>query len=317
MRSDAMSRHYATHAREILKMDKRQLSESVADKSVCVYMAKRGKHTTGMYLGPYVNTEFACCLVCGKHSYCNASLRFECPQWCMNCDKPFNEECETCNYRSTRKCPTDNNKCDDFVQAHNASCGRHWESVADWFDMAKPAPKLKIANRLTDVKRETKLPRKTLAAKPAVAPTPAGPDPRDLVATVFDDMFDHYHDDEDDDEYDAEEYAEQRSYSLCEMLEKIRGSRDRTEATLKKKLQAATSNIDKLVQDGAARAIAAVRAELTETEAELHKTRDKLNRQEFLADDAAAQAERRNKQSVSRIQYLEELLRENGIAYST
>jgi hypothetical protein len=310
MRSDAYSRHMATHAREILMRDKRQTTEAVEERSVCVYYAKRGKQTAGIYHGPYTITTAACCLVCGQHAAChNASPRFEYEQWCDHCDKPFRETCAGCNYHSVRKCPTEFNSCEKFVEKHNASCGAQWESVAAWFDLRKPAPKLKIADRKTDRKLE----RKTLS-KPAAAATPVAPKPVepvgvpgrevcDVIAKLFPDDFDCYNYREDDycedsdidsDDEDAEERREealeehrdnletrnrQRAMTYGEMIGKIATSYNKYLGQVRGQNELIRKQVAKQMavkQDEHRREIQEIEREKTNTVAKLLETQNDM-----------------------------------------
>lgn len=340
MRSDAYSRHMATHAREILMRDKLQVVQAVEDRSVCVYHAKRGKQTTGMYHGPYTITTAACCLVCGQHTASHgAKARFEYEQWCDQCDKPFRETCTGCNYHSTRKCPTDSNSCEKFIEKHNATCGEQWDSVAAWFDLKKPAPKLKIADRKTDRKMEPKLERKTLKpiAKPVAAAKPSEPvgipgrEVCDAIAKLFPSDFDMYDysedsdsegsDEESDDEDALEEHrdnletrARQRAMTYGEMLGKIATSYNKYLAQIRGQNELVRKQVAKLMECKHNQH----RQEIQEIEREKTNTVSKLLAAQHQIETVESEMRKMNRQMDQMRKQndrMQALLKSNGVEY--
>jgi len=275
MRCDAYGRHTATHAREIIVHSADMRAKCVEERNVCIYLRRTG---TDPAHGPYHITEFACCLACGKYQQCLVLKKcYEHAQWCEKCQKPYSERCDGCQKTTTRRAPTDPNKCDEFIALHNVECRKHWAAVEPWFNLKLAAPKLKISDRMTERKntKTTKQPLERKTLKPAVVPS--GPDPRNTVATVFHEIFDHYYDDDEDDEgYDAEAHTEQRSYTLKQMLELVVEKHNfaikyQTDQTVK-----LTQQMERFVSERVARAVQAVQDKLTESETALFAARNKI-----------------------------------------
>lgn len=184
-----------SHAREILKRDPYLVADCVADQCPVVSFRLRCEEPSG---ARKFSTQSAHCLVCGAHDYCHSRVwRYDHAQWCETCRAPFAEECAGCLRKSKRVFNIAPNKCDAFIERHTASCGAKFASVADWFDLKKPAPKqCAVANRKTDRKRAAAAP------KPAAVETPLRvvPDPppqgtveseiREAIADAFPTVFD-------------------------------------------------------------------------------------------------------------------------------
>jgi hypothetical protein len=308
----------ATHLREILKQNPKQVEEALEDHSVCVYLQQTRKHDDGQ---TSFRTYFACCLGCGQHSHTTKhAFRFLHEQWCEKCRAPFNGTCDGCLKHSTRKQYTETNKCDEFIRKHEASCGGKWDDVAPWFNLKVAAPKLKIAARKT----ERKMVRKTLAAPkakavaaaPVAAPAETTPTLTcDVMAKLFDVVFDHYYDEIDDPDYDAEEhledYQEQRKLTLYEMAKKASKSYN-TQRNQILREQIAKKNNQKIIDLAVCKAV-------QEVEADVVKEHEKVLRLQQQLEEAQSEARRNIKQvneQRSQITKMIELLKSNNIEYN-
>lgn len=271
MRRDYYSTHMATHIRELLKLDPHQVAESVENHDCVVFQRKRRTLPDGQSQDA---TMFACCLVCGKHDQCLAApWRFQHKQWCEPCKSPFESECE-CGRRSKLIQQTQLNRCDEFIERHNSSCGGQWDSIKTWFDLKRPAPKLKISNRKTERKQQA--PRKQLkpadAAPVVAAPVVAAPAPvaddesiRKLILSVFAEEFEV--------EEDSDEEDEEPIPTPIEMLQKLH----RSLTSSRKQLQILNKNMDARVKTIMESKLASMRAEMHEVEQERISETSKLN----------------------------------------
>jgi hypothetical protein len=233
----------ATHLREILKQNPKQVEEALKDHSVCVYLQQTRKHDDGQ---TSFRTYFACCLGCGKHEHCHKmAFRFLHEQWCEKCRAPFEEHCEGCQKNSVRKQYIETNKCDEFITKHQLTCGGAWMAVAPWFNLKVAAPKLAIADR----KSERKTERKTLAAPKAKPKADVSArETCNQIAKIFEEQFEEYflvdpdEPDEEYDEHDLNDYHEQRAMSVDDMLQKIKRSLDNKDFLIQRNTKAAEKN---------------------------------------------------------------------------
>lgn len=319
LRSDHYSRHMATHIREIIKRDRSYCNEAIAHRSVCVAFRSIKQCEDGQQ---QIKIPFACCLGCGKHAGSPTTpYRYQYEKWCESCHIPYDERCGGCEKTSKRKQYTTPSRCEAFIQTHNAMCGYLWSSVEDWFDLRKPAPKLKIAARLTDRKQ----PRKTLAASktekpittPIATPIAVPTITCDQIAKQFEDVFEAYFmidPDDSDAEYnedELEEYHEQRKLTIPEMLQKIRRSMDET----KRQKQLAVS----AKQNNKAAIDLAISKATQEVEAEVVKEHEKvlkLEQQLELAQSDARQTDKQLNQYRIENAKMMELLKANSIEYN-
>lgn len=225
MRTDHYGEHLLTHIREILVRDKPQRDESMAEKSVCVYLRQLRNSAT---VGPQMLVSFACCLGCGKWEQSigrKGVWRAIHERWCGDCKKPHQGpgvwdtddiHCACNRLLLPRPQHSKPNETEDFVDKHNSECTGAFERIAEWFDLSKPKPKAipivrKTAQKRTQKTKATKTPTETPtpptpptpAAIPTLAPPSSKPIP-DLIARAFPTIFDSY-DYETDDDSDADE----------------------------------------------------------------------------------------------------------------
>jgi len=267
MRRDYFGRHMTTHIREILKADKQQVADGIENHDVVVFQQFKLTQDDGQ---TRIYTRFAVCLGCGKYEQSlTKAFRFQHAQWCDTCKTPMDERCETCERKSSVKQPTVNNACDDFIQAHNDSCGNHWPDVSVWFDISKPAPKFKASDRKTTRKMTTdRPPRKTI--QPIVsAPAPApAPDLMVLLQDLFPDECKP-----EDPESDSDD-PEPRT--VPDVLREVAS----TLSALRKHLEKQKRQTDVIVEQRVASKLATATEETRQVEQTLFATREKLTHAE-------------------------------------
>lgn len=313
MRRDYFSTHMATHLRELLKSDPHQIAESVENHDVVVFQRKRRSLPDGQTQDC---TLFACCLGCGKHEQCLTNKwRFQHKQWCESCKHPFESECE-CGRRSQRTQHNEPNRCDEFIERHNESCGGQWSAVRAWFDLKLPAPKLKISNRKTERKQlkpragagsNLSDPVAPVAAPAAPAPPASDETIRALILSVFAEEFESDESDEDD-----EEDEEVPVPTPLEMLQKLH----RTLTLNRKQLVSLNKNMNARVQTLMTAKLASIQSEIHEVEQERIRETDRRNRAERTVEELQSELRQahRNMQKLSNTNIkLKQQLTDNNI----
>lgn len=316
MRIDYFGRHMATHDREILKRDPDMRVECIDER--CPVVAFRSFAIEPSGARRFI-TKSAHCLVCGAHDYCHATVwRFVHAQWCEDCRAPFNGEC-SCGRKSRKQANTAPNKCDDFITKHTETCGARWDSVADWFDLKKPAPKkCVVANRKTDRKREAPPAKRDVVETPLSplpeAPAKSGPSGpsddaiREAVIAAFPTLFDEDWREWDDDLDEHETWREMLTSANTSLEERT------------KRLDKMQDHINAQVESRIAKTMATTKrehnAEIAHVERERIAETERANKLQHELESAVSELRTRDREFGrlrAQLARLQQLCDDNGI----